>query len=44
MNMNEIYEAPKVELVKVSVESGFDGSLSTPGESGTVGGGEGEEI
>ena len=45
--MNEIYEAPAVEIVKVAVEAGFQisGDIpSTPGEIGGVSGGSGEEI
>ena len=38
MEMNEIYEAPAVEIVKVAVEAGFD--LSSTGEFGEAGGGE----
>ena len=47
MKMNEIYEAPAVEIVKVAVEAGFQisGDIpSTPGEFGGVSGGSGEEI
>ena len=31
MKMNEIYEAPAVEIVKVAVEAGFEGSDVEPG-------------
>ena len=38
MKMNEIYEAPAVEIVKVAVEAGFQQSVG--GESGFGGSGE----
>ena len=34
MKMNEIYEAPAVEVVKVAVEAGFGPSSATDTESG----------
>lgn len=33
MKMNEIYEAPAVEIVKVMVEAGFAGSPTGPDEN-----------
>ena len=40
MKMNEIYEAPAVEVLKVMVETGFAGSLGSEGDFGEAGGGE----
>ena len=38
MKMNEIYEAPAVEIVKVMVEAGFAGSPVTEGDPNFGGG------
>ena len=43
MKMNEIYEAPAVEIVKVSVEAGFGASETGSTDSGFGFGGTGAD-